>query len=39
MDLVAIDIRGAAESLGEVTGDTVQNEVIDRIFADFCIGK
>ncbi len=39
MDLVAIDIRGACESLGEVTGDTVRDEVIDRIFADFCIGK
>ena len=39
MDLVAVDIRGAAESLGEVTGDTVMDEVIDRIFADFCIGK
>ena len=39
MDLVAIDIRGAAESLGEITGDTLQSEVIDRIFADFCIGK
>ncbi|NLY52333.1 MAG: tRNA uridine-5-carboxymethylaminomethyl(34) synthesis GTPase MnmE [Firmicutes bacterium] len=38
-DLVAVDIRGAAESLGEVTGDTVRDEVIDRIFADFCIGK
>jgi tRNA modification GTPase len=39
MDLVAVDIRGAAESLGEVTGDTVRDEVINRIFADFCIGK
>ena len=38
-DLVAVDIRGAAESLGEVTGDTVRDEVIERIFADFCIGK
>lgn len=39
MDLVAIDIKGAAESLGEITGDTLQSEIIDRIFADFCIGK
>mgnify|MGYP000901348995 FL=1 len=39
MDLVAIDVRGAAERLGEVTGHTVSDEVIDRIFADFCIGK
>ncbi|NMB46906.1 MAG: tRNA uridine-5-carboxymethylaminomethyl(34) synthesis GTPase MnmE [Firmicutes bacterium] len=39
MDLVSVDVRGAAESLGEVTGDTVRDEVIERIFADFCIGK
>ena len=38
-DLIAIDIRGAAESLGEVTGESVTDEVIERIFADFCIGK
>ena len=39
VDLVAIDIRGAAENLGEITGDTLQADVIDRIFADFCLGK
>lgn len=39
MDLVSVDIRGAAESLGEVTGHTIRDEVIERIFADFCIGK
>lgn len=39
VDLVAIDVQDAADSLGEVSGDTVREEVIDRIFADFCVGK
>ncbi|HHV61171.1 MAG TPA: tRNA uridine-5-carboxymethylaminomethyl(34) synthesis GTPase MnmE [Firmicutes bacterium] len=39
LDLVAIDIREAIEALGEITGETAGEDVIDRIFADFCIGK
>lgn len=38
-DLLSIDIRGAWESLGEITGDTTNQDVLDRIFAEFCIGK
>jgi len=38
-DLLAIDIRSAWEILGEITGSTATEEIIDRIFADFCVGK
>jgi tRNA modification GTPase len=39
VDVVSIDIRAAWESLGEITGSTVTEDLLDRIFADFCIGK
>ena len=39
LDTVAIDIRSALESLSEITGENATEAVIDRIFADFCVGK
>ncbi len=39
VDLAAIDLREAWEHLGKITGDTVGEDVIDRIFSDFCVGK
>jgi tRNA modification GTPase len=39
MEIVAVDVRGAYELLGEITGDTVSSDVTDSIFARFCIGK
>jgi tRNA modification GTPase len=39
VDLVSIDIKAALEALGEITGDNITEEIIDRIFHDFCIGK
>ncbi|MCL2670185.1 MAG: GTP-binding protein [Syntrophaceae bacterium] len=38
-ELPAIDIREAADSLGEITGRATPEEVLDRIFSRFCIGK
>lgn len=38
-DLVVIDIRGAFSTLGEITGETASEDVLDEIFARFCIGK
>lgn len=39
LDLVSIDIRQCLEHIGEITGETVQDDVIHRIFSQFCIGK
>ncbi len=38
-DLVSIDLRGALDSLGLISGETVTEDLIERIFRDFCIGK
>ncbi|MGI6113945.1 MAG: tRNA modification GTPase, partial [Mahellales bacterium] len=39
IDLISIDIRNALKQLGEITGDTVDDDIIDRIFSAFCVGK
>lgn len=39
LDLIAVDLYAALEHLGEITGETVRENVLDRIFAQFCIGK
>ncbi|OHE23082.1 MAG: tRNA uridine-5-carboxymethylaminomethyl(34) synthesis GTPase MnmE [Syntrophus sp. GWC2_56_31] len=38
-ELTSLEIRGALDSLGEITGRTTPEEVLDRIFANFCVGK
>ncbi len=38
-DCIVIDVRNAIDLLGEITGDTVQDEIINQIFSRFCIGK
>lgn len=38
-DLAVVDLREAWAALGEITGDTVSEEILDRLFADFCVGK
>lgn len=38
-DLMAEDLRLAAEALGRLTGRIDVEDVLDRIFRDFCIGK
>lgn len=35
----AFDVRESLHSLGEITGKTINEEVLDRIFSTFCIGK
>jgi tRNA modification GTPase len=36
---VAEDVRLALRALGEITGRVDVEEVLDRLFASFCIGK
>ncbi len=38
-DMTFIDIENAISSLGEITGLTVGEEIVDKIFHAFCIGK
>ena len=39
LDCLGVDLGGAMEALGEITGKNLKEEAIDRIFHDFCIGK
>ncbi|APQ76242.1 tRNA uridine-5-carboxymethylaminomethyl(34) synthesis GTPase MnmE [Clostridium botulinum] len=39
IDLASIDIRNAWKYLGEITGDTLDENIIDKIFSEFCLGK
>ena len=38
-ELLAVDLRSALDSLGEIVGLTTRAEVLEQIFARFCIGK
>lgn len=38
-ELAAVEARRALDAMGRVTGETVDAEVLDAIFARFCIGK
>lgn len=39
LELLAVDLRDALHAVGEVTGETTPDEVLDLIFQRFCIGK
>ncbi len=39
IDLASIDIRNAWTYLGEISGETLDENIIDKIFSEFCIGK
>ncbi|MBO5525756.1 MAG: tRNA uridine-5-carboxymethylaminomethyl(34) synthesis GTPase MnmE [Clostridia bacterium] len=38
-DVIAVDLRDAWDALGEITGETASETVINEIFAKFCVGK
>ncbi|MGM0602896.1 MAG: tRNA uridine-5-carboxymethylaminomethyl(34) synthesis GTPase MnmE [Bacillota bacterium] len=38
-DFLTIDLKDCLNALGEITGETVAEDIIDRIFTDFCLGK
>jgi len=39
LDFSSNDLREALDALGDITGDTMNESVIDRVFSDFCVGK
>ncbi|RDI40875.1 tRNA uridine-5-carboxymethylaminomethyl(34) synthesis GTPase MnmE [Falsibacillus pallidus] len=39
IDIVQIDLTRTWELLGEITGDTVHESLIDQLFSQFCLGK
>ncbi len=38
-DLLFIDLEDAVSAFGEVTGETVQEEIVNNVFERFCVGK
>jgi tRNA modification GTPase len=39
IDLASIDIRNAWMNLGEITGEALEEDIIHKIFSEFCLGK
>jgi tRNA modification GTPase len=39
LDLVAVDLRSSLDCLGEIVGKTTTEDILGRIFSQFCIGK
>jgi tRNA modification GTPase len=39
LELIAVDVHGTLQSLGEITGTTTREEIIAGIFSRFCLGK
>lgn len=39
IDCIEVDLRNCWENLGEISGDTIGEDILDKIFAEFCIGK
>lgn len=38
-DIASIDINSAIDALGEITGETVSDSIVEDIFHQFCVGK
>ena len=38
-DIISVDLQLAIEAFGEIIGMTVSQEIVDRIFHNFCLGK
>lgn len=39
VDMILLDMQASWESLGEITGETYQEELLDTLFSNFCLGK
>ena len=38
-DLIAVDLRISLDGLGDIVGKTTTEDILDRIFSQFCVGK
>lgn len=38
-DIVAVDLQDAVDALAEITGEVTRDDILDAMFADFCVGK
>ncbi len=38
-ELTAIDLKTALDALGEITGETATDDILNHIFSNFCLGK
>jgi tRNA modification GTPase len=39
LDVVAVELGEALSQLGELTGEVKSDDILDRIFSGFCVGK
>ena len=39
LDLIAVDLRAGLDHIGEITGHVSNEDILDQIFREFCIGK
>jgi len=39
MEIVALELKTGLDALGEITGETTTEEILDSIFSQFCLGK
>jgi tRNA modification GTPase len=39
LELAALDLRQAAQAVGEIVGKTTTEDLLDSIFSQFCLGK
>ena len=39
LELISMDLRIATNAIGEVVGQTATEDLLDRVFSEFCIGK
>ena len=39
LEIVSLELQNAWSKLGEITGDTINENLLDKIFSEFCLGK
>jgi tRNA modification GTPase len=39
LEILALELREAVENLGHITGHVFTDDLLDRMFSRFCVGK